>query len=107
MEELENRGLSMMYDGSAKRSVFPSIAKDTNMNFAEADRIVDTVPSADAIDKNLLHLEALALQNGSALGVGFAFPVTVDQFRQWSDSLNPDSYELVPASALAGVKTTE
>ncbi len=103
MEEVHKRGLAMIYDGAANRSVFPSVAEDVDMNFVEADRIVDTVPSADAIDKNLLHIEALALQNNSALGVGFAFPVTVDQFKQWSDTLDMKGYELVPASILAGI----
>lgn len=103
MEEIHNRGLAMIYDGSANRSVFPSVAEDVDMNFVEADRIVDTVPSADSIDKNLLHLEALALQNNSALGVGFAFPVTVDQFKQWTETLDMKGYELVPASKLAGI----
>ncbi|ACT57860.1 divergent polysaccharide deacetylase family protein [Hirschia baltica] len=105
MREIHNRGLAMIYDGAANRSVFPSVAKEINMNFVEADRIVDTVPSADAIDKNLLHIEALALQNKAALGVGFAFPVTVDQFKQWSDTLDMKGYELVPASVLTGIQT--
>ncbi|MFC7292144.1 divergent polysaccharide deacetylase family protein [Hirschia litorea] len=105
MEELNRRGLALIYDGAANRSVFPSIAEEIDMNFAEADRIVDTVPSADAIDRNLLHLEALALQNNSALGVGFAFPVTVDQFKQWSETIDSDVYELVPASVAAGINT--
>lgn len=104
MEEIHERGLAMIYDGGANRSVFPGIAEDIEMNFVEADRIVDTVPSADSIDKNLLHIEALALQNNSALGVGFAFPVTVDQFKQWSDTLDMKGYELVPASIVAGIQ---
>ncbi len=107
MEELNRRGLALIYDGAANRSVFPSIAEEIDMNFAEADRIVDTVPSADAIDRNLLHLEALALQNNSALGVGFAFPVTVDQFKQWSETIDSDVYELVPASVAAGINTAK
>ncbi len=103
LESINNRGLAFVYDGGASRSVFPSVAKEVGVNFVEADRIVDTLPSADAIDKNLLHLEALAIQNGQALGVGFAFPVTVDQFKQWSETLEMKGYELVPASIVAGI----
>lgn len=103
METLRKRGLAFFYDGGAPRSVFPSVAEDLHMDFAEADRIVDTRPTADSIDRNLLHLEALALQNGQALGVGFAYPVTVDQFKSWTDTLEYKGYELVPASMLAGV----
>ena len=103
LETLSERGLAFIYDGSAPRSVIPSIAESTNSQFVEADRVVDTRPTPEAIDRNLLHLEALALQNGHALGVGFAYPVTVDQFKQWSETLEERGYELSPASQAAGI----
>ncbi len=107
MGDVQDRGLAFFHDGGSPRSVFPSIAETLQMSFSEADRIVDTRPTPDAIDRNLLHLEALALQNGRALGVGFAYPVTVDQFQQWADTLEYRGYELVPASVAAGVTAIE
>jgi polysaccharide deacetylase 2 family uncharacterized protein YibQ len=74
------------------------------MAFDVADRIVDVEPSADAIDHQLLQLEATALQNGDAVGVGYAYPVTIEQFRIWTQGLKAKGYQLAPASASAGVK---
>ena len=103
LAHLKERGLVFYYDGGAPRAVFESVAEDVDIQFAEADRIVDARPTSEAIDRNLLHLEALALQNGQALGVGFAYPVTVDQLRNWAETLDYRGYELVPASMSAGV----
>ena len=56
--------------------------------------------SADEIDKQLLGLEAQALQHGSALGFGFSYPVTVDQVSRWGQALTGRGYQLAPASAI-------
>ena len=66
-------------------------------------RALTTVRPADAIDRELLALEALAIQNGKAIGVGFAYPVTIEQFRLWAEGLKAKGYQLAPASASAGV----
>ena len=104
VEELSDRGLAFIYDGSAPRSVFKSVSETNNIEFVQADRIVDVRRTPEAIDRNLLHLEALSLQNGHALGVGFSYPVTVDQFQQWTETLKFRDYELAPVSLAAGVK---
>ena len=101
---LRSRGLIFVNDGAAARSVLPETAKAAGLPFGAADRIVDVEPSADAIDHQLLQLEATALQNGDAVGVGYAYPVTIEQFRQWTQGLKAKGYQLAPASASAGVK---
>ena len=62
--------------------------------------MIDSDPQGAAIDEQLLHLEAIALQRGYALGTGFAFPITIDQLRDWSATLGAKGYMLAPASAL-------
>ena len=66
--------------------------------------LLDTNPSARAIDERLLELEALALQNGTALGSGFAYPVTVTALQRWVEGLDSRGYQLVPASHLARLR---
>ena len=39
-------------------------------------------------------------ENGRAIGVGFAYPVTIEQFRLWAEGLKAKGYQLAPASAL-------
>ena len=103
MKVLKDRGLVFLHDGAAARSVLPQAANQTGLDFTVADRIVDAELSADAIDRELLALEALAIQNGKAIGVGFAYPVTIEQFRLWAEGLKAKGYQLAPASASAGV----
>jgi polysaccharide deacetylase 2 family uncharacterized protein YibQ len=103
MKALKDRGLVFLHDGAAARSVLPQAADQTGLDFTIADRIVDAELSADAIDRELLALEALAIQNGKAIGVGFAYPVTIEQFRIWAEGLKAKGYQLAPASAAAGV----
>ncbi len=103
MKALKDRGLIFLHDGAAARSVLPQAADQTGLDFTVADRIVDAELSADAIDRELLALEALAIQNGKAIGVGFAYPVTIEQFRLWAEGLKAKGYQLAPASASAGI----
>jgi polysaccharide deacetylase 2 family uncharacterized protein YibQ len=103
MKALKDRGLVFLHDGAAARSALPQAATQTGLDFTVADRIVDTELTADSIDRELLALEALAIQNGSAIGVGFAYPVTIEQFRLWAEGLKAKGYQLAPASAAAGV----
>ncbi len=104
MNALKDRGLVFVHDGGAARSALPQAANQTGLDFTVADRIVDAELTADSIDRQLLALEALAIQNGSAIGVGFAYPVTIEQFRLWSEGLKAKGYQLAPASAAAGVQ---
>ena len=103
MKALKDRGLVFLHDGAAARSALPQAANQTGLDFTVADRIVDSELTADSIDRELLALEALAIQNGSAIGVGFAYPVTIEQFRLWAEGLKAKGYQLAPASAAAGV----
>ncbi len=101
---LKSRGLVFLHDGAANRSALPDAARETGASVTVANRIVDAEPSADAIDRELLQLEALAIQNGQALGVGYAYPVTIEQFRIWAQGLKAKGYQLAPASATMGVQ---
>ena len=91
--ELRQRGLAFVDDGSAAR-------RGGDLPRASADRVIDDQLAGDAIDKQLLALEASALQNGQALGAGFAYPITLTQVRAWAAGLAQRGYQLAPASAL-------
>ena len=90
---LKGRGLAFIDDGSAAR-------KGGGVPRASADAIIDDQLSAEAIDQQLLALEAGALQHGQALGSGFAYPVTISQVSRWAAEVQQRGYQLAPASAL-------
>jgi uncharacterized protein len=89
---LRGRGLAFIDDGQAARRGGPGRAS--------ALRIIDDQLSSEAIDQQLLAVEAGALQHGQALGSGFAYPVTLSQVAKWAESVESRGYQLAPASAL-------
>jgi polysaccharide deacetylase 2 family uncharacterized protein YibQ len=92
---VRGRGLGFIDDGSASRRVGGGIPR------ASAERVIDDQLSQQAIDQQLLALEAGALQRGQALGAGFAYPVTLEKVARWAGSVEQRGYQLAPASALA------
>ena len=91
---LRGRGLAFVDDGSA------SLRRDGGVARASAERVIDDQLTQAAIDQQLLALESGALQRGSALGAGFAYPVTLEKVAQWSRSLDQRGFQLAPVSAL-------
>lgn len=89
---LRQRGLAFVDDGSAGVSGGPMRVS--------ADRVVDEDLSAEAINRQLILLEAAARARGQALGSGFAYPVTVDEAARWAQGLADRGFQLAPASAL-------
>ena len=103
--ELEARGLSIFHDGAGRRAVLEQAGRQAHARMTIADRVVDSDPTPRAIDGRLLELEALALQNGSALGSGFAYPATVDTIAAWAEGLDGRGYQLAPASFVMQIRS--
>ncbi|WBQ10297.1 divergent polysaccharide deacetylase family protein [Hyphomonadaceae bacterium ML37] len=101
---LEARGLTMFHDGAGRRQVIEAAGREANARLVLADRVIDADPSPESVETRLLELEALALQNGSALGSGFAYPVTVDAAAAWAEGLSRRGYVLAPASHVARLR---
>lgn len=100
MEELGARGLGYIDDGSSNRSLAPQLAEGNMVPFARADLVIDTNPSRQAILAALASLEARALENGHAIGIVSALPISVAAVTEWSRELESKGLVLVPASAL-------
>src|SRR5664279_5264751 len=67
LREAAKRGLGYLDDGSAPRSVAPSLAASQSVPFARADLAIDAVPTAAEIDRALAKLEGLAKERGTAI----------------------------------------
>jgi polysaccharide deacetylase 2 family uncharacterized protein YibQ len=100
LRSLEERGVAFLHDGAGRRRTIETAANAADIVYAIADRILDENPTPDSIDSRLLALEALALQDGSALGTGFAYPATVEQVGDWAENLTARGYQLAPPSAV-------
>lgn len=104
VQALNRRGLVFISSGIGQRTALSVEAGRAGLANTAADRIIDARREAEAIDEQLLNLEALALQNQSALGAGFAYPVTMEQVGRWARDLNGRGYQLAPASAVLNAR---
>jgi polysaccharide deacetylase 2 family uncharacterized protein YibQ len=91
---LKTRGLAFIDDGSARKRAGAQAR-------ASADSVVDEQLSPEAITRQFDALEVTAHTRGSALGSGFAYPVTVEIAARWAAGLPARGLQLAPASALA------
>jgi polysaccharide deacetylase 2 family uncharacterized protein YibQ len=100
MEELGSRGLGYIDDGSSNRSVAEQLAGANKVPFARAGMVIDANPARASILSALASLEAQALDQGSAIGIVSALPISVQALSEWAAELDSKGIALVPASAL-------
>ncbi|WP_193337856.1 divergent polysaccharide deacetylase family protein [Devosia beringensis] len=100
MEELGARGLGYLDDGSSNRSLAPQLAEGNKVPFSRADLLIDANPARASILSALASLEATALENGHAIGIVSALPISINTLAEWARDLESKGILLVPASAL-------
>lgn len=96
IHEAAKRGLGYFDDGSAPRSVAPSLTAAQTVPFAKADVSIDAVPTAMEIDRALAKLEAQAKERGVAVGVASALPISIERISVWTRALDSHGIMLVP-----------
>ncbi len=96
IHEAAKRGLGYFDDGSAPRSVAPSLTAAQTVPFAKADLSIDAVPTAMEIDRALAKLEAQAKERGVAVGVASALPISIERISVWTRALESHGVMLVP-----------
>jgi uncharacterized protein len=93
MNTLKMRGLTFVDDGQARNL-------QGAWGRASAERIIDDQITGPAINAQLTGLETSARGHGTALGAGFAYPVTLAVALKWTQGLDKKGLQLVPASAI-------
>lgn len=99
LRTLDERGLLILDDGSSNRSLISALARQINVPHQTAARTIDMRVSRSAIDEALVALEAVSKSKGSAVGVGYAYPVTLERIAAWARSLEKKGLVLAPVSA--------
>lgn len=100
MDDLKARGLLFLDPRLTPKSQGATAAEKAGVPRAAADRIIDRDLARNAIDDQLRELEAVARQQGSAVGIGFPYPSTVERLALWATSLPDRGIVLAPLSAL-------
>ncbi len=101
LEALESRGVMYVDPGTSRRSTAPDLAQELGLPWAQGNRSVDPTRTPRAIDEALLDLQLQANQNGVVVGLGTAFPVTIERIQKWTENLGQDDIVLIPVSATA------
>jgi len=101
LEALESRGIMYVDTGSSPRSVGPELASNLGLAWTKGDFVVDPALTPRSIDAALANLEDQARRNGSIVGFGSGFPITVERIQKWTEDLKDKGLILVPVSATA------
>ena len=101
LEALESRGIMYVDTGSSPRSVGPELANSLGLAWTKGDFVVDPALTPRSIDAALANLENQARRNGSIVGFGSGFPITVERIQKWTEELEDKGLVLVPVSATA------
>jgi polysaccharide deacetylase 2 family uncharacterized protein YibQ len=99
LREVAKRGLMYLDDGASPRSLAGQIAGANNLPFAKANIVIDAVPTPNEIDRELARLESMARDNGIAVGVASALPVSIAHIAKWAKGAEARGFLLVPISA--------
>lgn len=103
LREIGARGLGFVDDGASPRSLALALGAKVKTPVARADIVLDAVPRAESIDRELAKLEAHARAKGFVLASANALPVTIERIARWSRELEARGIRLVPVStALRG-----
>ncbi len=106
LEDLTARGLLYLDDGSSQRSLVRRLGFAAGGAIAVANRRIDLRPQSTPIGRALEELEATAEDGGVAIGVGFAYPVTVSEIVSWTETLQGKGLVLAPLSAVTVSETS-
>ncbi|MEP3275895.1 MAG: divergent polysaccharide deacetylase family protein [Stappiaceae bacterium] len=99
LNEIKNRGLLLVDDGSSSRSLVSGQARNQGIPALRADLVLDVTPERNEIDARLLQLEAIARAKGTAIASASALPITIDRLAEWAKDLEERGLQLVPVSA--------
>ena len=99
--EASKRGLMFFDTGASARSLAATAARHANATMATGTVTLDEVQTPNAIDAKLVALEKQAKQDGSAIGVGSLYPVTVARIDEWMAGVSQRGFLIVPLTALA------
>jgi len=107
LRALTQRGLAFVDDGALDAGHMNKLSGETGLRYVRASAAIDAKLTADEISSAFLDLETQALEQGAAMGAGYAFPITIDMAKTWAAGLEQKGILLAPVSALAATTPAE
>ncbi len=103
---LAERGVLWVDVSSTETSASPAVIARLKAPGVSGAMRIDAIQTPEAIDEKLLDLEALAKQNGSAVGVASAYPVSIERIARWTARAERQGFSLAPVTATAAPHAT-
>lgn len=107
LEEIKKRGLMFLDSRSSQRSAVPRLAREIGLPHATNSRFLDNEASRAAIDARLEELERIAKSTGTAVGMCYPYPVTIERIANWAAKLPINDFVLAPVSAVVNRQNIE
>lgn len=98
--EISERGLLFLEDGTVKNSLAQGVAVKELVPYAKGNILLDNIRSRSAIADKLRKLAEEAKRTGLAIGVGNAFPDTIDLVSQFARQAKQNGIEITPVSSI-------
>lgn len=99
LDVIKSRGLLFLDGRTSAKSVAGQLAAKIGVPVAINNRFLDHKADRATIDARLKDLERIARYTGTAVGIGYPYPVTLERISKWSQSLPRKGFALVPVSA--------
>ena len=99
LDELEASGLGLFTDGTFPAPSLASLSRSIDLPYARGFGVIDPEANRLVITDRLEALSSAARDGRHSLGVGFAFPETLDVVKGWTATFATDELILVPASS--------
>ncbi len=99
LERFSNDGLAFVSDGAFLTPSLEALALSVDLPYKQGAGFVDPEPNLNLIKTELLRLSTIASSGTEPVGVGFAYPETLQAVSEWASTLHENSLQLVPVSA--------
>lgn len=105
LQSFANRGLLFVMGVEPYRKETRDVVDATVGTAALISNVfIDEEPSLSTIQQRLTQLEEQAKRSGYAVGIAQAYPLTIQQLKEWSQTLEKKGIVLVPVSAIAKLR---
>ncbi|MEM7729450.1 MAG: divergent polysaccharide deacetylase family protein [Pseudomonadota bacterium] len=99
LTEIGASGLAFFTDGSFDTPSLGALSASLSLPYAKGDGLIDPAADPVVIAQRLGVLSETARSRDGVIGVGFAYPQTIDAVKGWAATLSADGLVLVPATA--------
>lgn len=99
LDVIKSRGLLFLDGRTSSKSVAGPLSAEIGIPVAINNRFLDHKANRATIDARLQDLERIARYTGTAVGIGYPYPVTLERISNWSITLARKGFVLVPISA--------